>query len=254
MLYLIGLGLNDEKDLSVKSVDILRKCEKVLLESYTSLYGGKIGELEKLIENKIILADRKAIETDIEVVINDAAEKDVAILIIGDPLSATTHTDLLMRCRERKVGYEIIHNAGVLNAISDTGLSLYKFGKITSIPFLTGDWKVETPYNIVKENGTGHTLVLLDLKPEENKTMSFSEGIKFLLDIEKNKEEKVFTEESLVVGCAGLGRKEAVIKFGKAKDLVNFEVEIYPQCLIVVGDLHFIEEDMLEGFKYEQKV
>jgi len=156
---------------------------------------------------------------------------------------------LLLRCKEKNVNYKILHNAGIFNAISDTGLSLYKFGKITSIPFLTSDWKVETPYNIIKENGNSHTLILLDLKPEENRTMNFSEGIKILLDIERERKEKVFTEDSLVVGCGGLGREDAVIKFGKAKDLIELKIDIYPQCLIVVGELHFMEEDMLETFK-----
>ena len=247
MLYIIGTGLNDEKGLSLASIETLKKCDKVLLESYTSIYPGKLEDLEKLIDKKIILADRKLIEVDIEVVIEEANSSDVAILIIGDPLGATTHTDLLLRCKEKKVEYKVIHNAGILNAVADTGLSLYKFGKITSIPFLTDDWKVETPYNVIKENGTGHTLVLLDLKPEEEKTMTFKEGVEFLLNIEKDRKEGVFTEESLVVGCAGLGRNDSVIQFGKAKDLV--EVDVYPQCLIVVGDLHFMEEDMLETYK-----
>ena len=47
MLYLIGLGLNAEKGLTLEAVEILRKCKKVLLESYTSLYFGDIKKLEE---------------------------------------------------------------------------------------------------------------------------------------------------------------------------------------------------------------
>lgn len=37
MFYLIGLGLGDMKDITVRGLEIIRKCDKVLLESYTSI-------------------------------------------------------------------------------------------------------------------------------------------------------------------------------------------------------------------------
>lgn len=37
MLYLIGLGLADEKDISVKGLEIIRQCQAVYLEAYTSI-------------------------------------------------------------------------------------------------------------------------------------------------------------------------------------------------------------------------
>jgi diphthine synthase len=45
MLYLIGLGLGDPSDLTLKGLEIIKKCERVYLESYTSLLccDGKAG-------------------------------------------------------------------------------------------------------------------------------------------------------------------------------------------------------------------
>ena len=37
MLYLVGLGLGDEKDITVKGLEVVRQCEKVYLEHYTSI-------------------------------------------------------------------------------------------------------------------------------------------------------------------------------------------------------------------------
>lgn len=37
MFYIIGLGLGDPKDVTVKGLEIIRKCERVYLESYTSI-------------------------------------------------------------------------------------------------------------------------------------------------------------------------------------------------------------------------
>lgn len=37
MFYLIGLGLGDAKDVTVKGLEIIRKCDRVYLEAYTSI-------------------------------------------------------------------------------------------------------------------------------------------------------------------------------------------------------------------------
>lgn len=37
MFYLIGLGLGDAKDVTVKGLEIIKKCNRVYLESYTSI-------------------------------------------------------------------------------------------------------------------------------------------------------------------------------------------------------------------------
>lgn len=37
MFYIIGLGLGDPKDVTVKGLEIIKSCERVYLESYTSI-------------------------------------------------------------------------------------------------------------------------------------------------------------------------------------------------------------------------
>lgn len=37
MLYVIGLGLGDAKDITVKGLEIIRRCDRVILEAYTSI-------------------------------------------------------------------------------------------------------------------------------------------------------------------------------------------------------------------------
>ena len=37
MLYLVGLGLSDETDITVKGLDVVRKASRVYLEAYTSI-------------------------------------------------------------------------------------------------------------------------------------------------------------------------------------------------------------------------
>lgn len=37
MFYVIGLGLGDAKDVTVKGLEAIKKCERVYLEAYTSI-------------------------------------------------------------------------------------------------------------------------------------------------------------------------------------------------------------------------
>ena len=37
MLYLVGLGLADETDITVKALDVVKRANKVYLEAYTSI-------------------------------------------------------------------------------------------------------------------------------------------------------------------------------------------------------------------------
>jgi diphthine synthase len=39
MFYLIGLGLGDEKDISIKGLEAVKEADYVFLESYTSVLG-----------------------------------------------------------------------------------------------------------------------------------------------------------------------------------------------------------------------
>ena len=48
MLYLIGLGLADEKDITVKGLEIVQKAKRVYLEAYTSIL---LVDHEKLVDN-----------------------------------------------------------------------------------------------------------------------------------------------------------------------------------------------------------
>lgn len=45
MLYIIGLGLGDEKDITVKGLEAVKSSDLVFLEGYTSIIGTSIEKL-----------------------------------------------------------------------------------------------------------------------------------------------------------------------------------------------------------------
>ena len=237
MLYLIGIGFG-KKDINLNSLETAKKCDKLYLENYTSK-GCGAKDLERIFGKKIEKLDRDNVESDF--LVKESKEKNIGLLVYGDCLFATTHVSLILDAKKEDVDVEIVHNNSVFNYLGDIGLSIYNYGKIGSITF---DFKVDTPYNILKDNLkiNAHTLFLLDLDVKNNKYLSGNDGLKYLFD--------KGMKDRLVVGCCALGTKEKVIKVGMAKELLNYKFDKYPQCLIIPSDkLHFIEEEALNNFK-----
>ncbi len=250
-LYLIGLGLENEKDITLRGLEIIRKCDKIYLESYTSLLQSSTEELEKLYGKKVIPANRETSEQGEEIIIKEAKINEIAFLVVGDPLSATTHIELFRLAKEHNVNIKIIHNASILTAIGETGLQLYKFGMTTSIPFLEDVPYLEAPYHIIRQNRSlgQHTLALLDLKPEQNKFMTINQAITILESIEARKREHLIKDDLLVVGCARIGTSSAIIKAGPLINIKKMDFGAPPHCLIIPGKLHFMEEEILNLWK-----
>ncbi len=242
-LYMIGLGLHDEKDITVKGLEAIKNCDAVYLETYTSSLSVDIHKLEGFYGKSVIPANRALVEQQAEeTILKDAKEGDAAFLVIGDPFGATTHTDLKMRAMHEGIEVVVINNASILNAIGIVGLELYKFGKATSIPFANDG--VKTPFEVFQKNDKNklHTLILLDLDPDNEKYMTIKEALEFLIKLGLDKDRKC-------VGCAGIGASDAEIACSSAELLAEKSFTKYPQCLIIPSDLHFVEEDMLGFWK-----
>ncbi|KAM9244710.1 diphthine methyl ester synthase isoform 1-T2 [Dugong dugon] len=181
MLYLIGLGLGDAKDITVKGLEVVKRCSRVYLEAYTSILTVGKEALEEFYGRKLIVADREEVEQKADNILEDADLSDVAFLVVGDPFGATTHSDLVLRAAKRGIPYRVIHNASIMNAVGCCGLQLYKFGETVSVVFWTDTWRPESFFDKVKKNRQNgmHTLCLLDIKVKEQ---SLENLINFILN------------------------------------------------------------------------
>lgn len=243
-LYFIGLGLNDKKDISVKGLDIVKKCDIVYFDNYTSKLSCSVSDLEKFYGKKIVVANRDFVEKGYKIM-EEAKSKEVAFLVIGDVFSATTHIELFFRAKKLGIKVKVVHNASVLTAVGITGLQLYKFGKVTSIPFENEN--IKTPIEVLEGNRKLglHTLFLLDLEPEKNKFMKVSDAVKYLIKNNVN-------ERLLAIGCGGLGSDKPEIIVSKLIELKKDRVKKVPQCLIVPGKLHFMEVEAIEFWRKQK--
>lgn len=244
VFYLVGLGLADEFDLPLKAFNILEKCDFVYLESYTGVFE-RLRELESFLGKTISVLSRHEVEVAVEF-LREAKGRDVALLVQGDPLSATTHVSLLLECVKRGVKFEVVHASSVFTAVARTGLSLYKFGKTASVPFPEKGFNPSSFYDMLVGNQSidAHTLFLLDVKSDAHDYLTIPEALKILEDVDK----KGFLK-GRVVGCARLGYKDEVIKYGAVSALRKFKWGRPPYCLIVPAkSLHFVEEEALRIF------
>ena len=125
MLYFIGLGLGDATDITVKGLEIVKGCDRVYLEEYTSILTCGREALEKFYGRPVIPADRDMVEQGAAEILDGADVADVAFLVVGDPFGATTHADLALRAHELGIKTKAVHNASIMNAIGCCGLQVH---------------------------------------------------------------------------------------------------------------------------------
>jgi len=129
VLYIIGLGLGTEKDITLRGLDAVKSSERLYLENYTSILCVSKEKLEELYGKPVEIAGRDMVESESDRILKGADEGNVSMLVVGDPVCATTHTDLMIRARELGIKVELIHNASVMGAAGCCGLHLYQFGE-----------------------------------------------------------------------------------------------------------------------------
>ncbi|BFG19248.1 hypothetical protein CerSpe_055220 [Prunus speciosa] len=144
MLYIVGLGLADEKDITFRSLEIVKQCDQVFIESYTSLLSfglssDGLSTLENLFGKPVTVTDRKTVE-----------EKADQILT-ADPFGPTTHTDLVVRATKLGIMWKVVPNASVTNAVGICGLQLNHYGEKVSIPFFTETWTPDSFYDKIRK-------------------------------------------------------------------------------------------------------
>lgn len=248
-LIFIGLGLYDEKDISLKGLEVAREADKVYMEFYTSnLAGCTVEDVETQLDKKVKILSRKEVENG-AVPVNEAKDKDVVFLTAGDPMAATTHIDLRLRAESEGIKTRLIHSSSIFSAVpSQLGLQHYKFGRTVTLPFIQKEKEYPTsPYRNIKENKERglHTLVLLDIDSKNKRYMDVDEGIDALLNLEKKLGEDVIDDKTLLAGLARVGSEKPKIKADYPKELKSHEFGGGLHSLVVFGDLHFMEIDSL---------
>jgi diphthine synthase len=247
-LTFIGLGLYDEKDISLKGLEEIKKCDKVYAEFYTAkLTGTDVKKIGKKIGKAIDVLSREETEKG-DKILASAMEKNVVFLTCGDPMTATTHVDLRLRAKDKGIETKIIHGSSIATAVPGLlGLQNYKFGRTTTLAFPEKEYFPTSPYQIIKGNKLMglHTLILLDIQAEKERYMTANEGIGLLLEMEKKLCENVFTEDSIICVVARAGSSNPTVMANTIGFLKDKDFGPPLHTLVVPGNLHFMEVEAL---------
>ncbi len=248
MLQFIGLGLYDERDISVKGLEAVRNADAVYAEFYTSrLMGTTPEKMEVFYGRKIRTLSRAEVEVD-PFWLAEALEKNVAFLVGGDPMVSTTHLDLRLRAEEMGIKTSLIHCSSIITAVPGlSGLQNYRFGRSATIPFpyFARGKRIspESPYQVLKENliRNLHTMLFLDI--QDQRYMTVNEGAELLLEMAAGAGDML--ADRLAIGIARAGSKDAVVKADRLAALRSHDFGGPLHILVVPARLHFLEAQAL---------
>lgn len=166
-LLLVGMGPGRISSMTIEAKNAAKSADFRRYEAYTALWPAD--ELAKLEEDigDIKMVMRPEVESPTELL--DLAKTHlVALLIVGDPLQATTHVDIQLQALEAGINCIVFHGISITTLVTGAvGLSNYRFGRQTTITYPYGGWVATSPLEVIAANifQNQHTLALLDLDP-----------------------------------------------------------------------------------------
>jgi len=248
-LYFIGLGLYNERDISLHAHKILKTCDKIYAEFYTSkLIGLTTNTFEETYGKPLHILSREETEKPTQI-IEAAKTQTVAFLCGGDTMMATTHVDLRMQAHKQGIPTTLIHNSSIVTAAPALlGLQYYKFGRTTTLAYPEKDYFPTSPYTVIADNKQMglHTLILLDIQQHNNKYMTANEGLQLLRDMEDKEHKHLITDKTLACVVARAGSPTPHIAANELKSLLKQDFGGPLHTLIIPGNLHFMELEALE--------
>ena len=247
MLTFVGLGLYDERSVTVRGRDAVRAADRVFAEFYTSrLMGTTVEALETYHDTAIEIRDRAGVERDPGPILDAGADGDAVFLTAGDTMVSTTHVDLRLRAEERGIDTRVVHGTTAEAAAAAlTGLQNYRFGKATTVPFpyREGDTLPGSVVDTVRANRERdlHTLCYLDIKSErddpDERYMSADTAAVLLAD--------AWSADPLAVAVCRAGSPDPLVAADRLGALRDRAFGDPLHLLVVPATLHHVESEAL---------
>lgn len=250
-LYIVGLGLSP-KMTSLEAIEILRACDHVLYEEYTSIPSeGSIGDIEIIVGRGFKKLSRRDLE-DLSAQeifrLLDRGEK-VCLASWGDPMTATTHSYIAVEAIRRGYGYTYIPGVSIVTAaFGISGLMIYKLGRVMTLVRPRSHEEADEIYSKIR--GTldlgMHALLLLEMDAEKGYYMRIDEACRILIEVSRRRGDEDLGSRR-ILGLAGLGSRSPVICYGSVEDLSRKRFDKLPQSILIPGKLYFTEQEYLEN-------
>ncbi|MGQ9782238.1 MAG: diphthine synthase [Nitrososphaeria archaeon] len=248
MLALIGLGVNGIDSISLAGDATLRQSDIVYLDSYTTpIPQNLVNRLCEQVGKQVIVLDQARLEEGIERIMNEAKTNLVSLVVLGDPLFATTHINFLIEAKKRNLPCKVIHNTSIASILaSSCGLHPYRFGRVTTIVREHGTPATSTYFTLYDNLMKGvHTLFLLEFDIKTNVGVSPLTAFNVLKDAEEVYELGAFSDSTFVIVACRVGREDERFFVQKVSGLWETDFGDPPYSIIVPSKLHFTEEEAI---------
>jgi len=273
-LMLIGMGPGKISSMTIEAKQAAIAADYRRYEAYTALWPDEeLVSLESEI-GKIEMVMRPEVENP-TALLELSKSSLVALLVVGDPLQATTHVDLQLQAMEAGVNCLVFHGISITTLVTGAvGLSNYKFGRQTTITYPYSGWIATSPLEVIAMNRfyNQHTLALLDLDPtgagtgtqvpmqpndafhslklmkEKMRLVDYDVAEDSKIDVVKKSAYEEFIKldfsEIKVVLCADMGTKDEKITYTTVAKLENVDGGRL-NCLIFPAITSEVEEKAL---------
>ncbi len=245
MLFLVGAGLS-EGGITEEALELLKRgTVKVFAERYTGWFGSRIPDLEKRIGKKVAILERSGLEDNITSMIELAAKEDIAVLVAGDPLVATTHKIAFIEAKKAGVKVAVIHSSSIVSAaMGESGLDFYRFGQICTIPLWSDHYKPVSFYETIEKNlGSGlHSILLLDYDSETG-SIQPSYAAEIMAHAEKTYKKGIIKPSTKIIVLHNLslpGEQKLLLTLDEVKGL---RIDQGPTIIILPAKLSSVEEE-----------
>jgi diphthine synthase len=252
-LWFVGLGLSDERGLSELGREALTRASELFAEEYTATAPpGTLERLARALGRPVTRLDRSLLESERPILEALDRSGTVALLVVGDPFAATTHVALRLAAERAGHRWRYVPAASILTAAAGfLGLMHYRFGRTVSLPLPAPGFAPASPLEQIDGNRTRglHTLLLLDLRPDEGRYLTAGEGLRLLR--ERDPDGALLPRGVPVAVVARVGREDADAWFGSLESLraVEFGPPLHA-VVVPAPELHFEEAAAIRRFTW----
>jgi diphthine synthase len=248
MLFLIGLGLSAD-ELSIGAMEACQKSGEIYFDGYTTKVADEaINYIKANTGKQIKELGRQEMEEGARALVQKAAKTDIAVLIGGDPLIATTHKILFIEARKQNVKTKVVHGSSVTTeAIGSSGLDFYRFGKICTIPRWTDNYKPVSFYETVLRNLeiNAHTLLLLDYDAKSTSTITIKEALQALDAAEEHYKNGIMGDQRKIIILHNISQPDEEVLHISIRDARALHLQGM-NVIIIYSALTEIEKEVLE--------
>ena len=249
MLWFVGLGISGPGSVPGEAARVIADADITYLEQFTSpVPESDVAGIRGLAGGELRVAKRWQVEDGKEI-LDEAADKTVALLAYGDPYIATTHIELRTRAARMGIETRSIHASSSLTAtVGECGLHYYKIGRVATV--MDDAASRATPYYVTYRNliEGNHTVLLLEYDQERGFFLDPRDALEGLLEAEKGQKRNVISESTFVIIASRVGSPDQGIVGARISSLRGADIGGPPHTVIIPGRLHFTESDALSAF------